>query len=250
MQRIGSTFDFATRLADLDRIRTQRRADRFARYQWPDGTHCAECGDTGFPPETPGTACYCKVGREEQERIERQTKWQSIVPRRFADYTLDTHPNQKAAYAVRQWVAVDAPAGRNLVLLGFTARGKTGLAIGALREMFANGYAVRFATVPDILAQLRPRDDKDQGPAATLYDLQSVPVLLMDDLGAEKMSEWASEQLYVIVNGRYERNLPTIVTSNLSMAEIEKAGGPRIVSRLQEDASILEIAGPDLRSRG
>lgn len=249
-KRVGELIDLPARLATIDQVRQQRRADRFATHQWPEGTHCAECGDTGYPPETPRTPCMiCPIGRQEEDRRTRLARWAALVPTRFVDYSLASHPNRVAANQVRQWVINDAPRGSNLLLSGLTSRGKTGLAVGALRELFAAGKSVRFATVPDLLAALRPRDPGSSGPDVSLYALQASSVLLMDDLGTEKLTEWAMEQIYGIVNGRYERKLPTIVTSNLTIEAIERAVGPRIVSRLREDATILPVTGPDLRSR-
>ena len=84
-----------------------------------------------------------------------------------------------------------------------------------------------------------------QGASQRMEDARCCPVLLLDDLGAEKRSEWTDEQLYRLLNYRYNEGLPTVVASNVTLDKLE----PRIASRLQ-DASLSQIvllAGDDQR---
>jgi DNA replication protein DnaC len=71
--------------------------------------------------------------------------------------------------------------------------------------------------------------------------------LVIDDLGAEKSSEWAREILYLIIDKRYSDLLPTIITSNLSPKELAEKLDDRLVSRLMEDAIVIKIDGKDHR---
>ena len=79
---------------------------------------------------------------------------------------------------------------------------------------------------------------------------KSTPLLILDDIGAEKASEWTQEQLYRIVNFRYEHMLPTVITTNCDGAQLEMALGRRIVSRLIELCRSEERrVGKECRSR-
>ena len=80
--------------------------------------------------------------------------------------------------------------------------------------------------------------------------LTSVDLLHIDDLGAEKRSDWVLEQLYAIVNERYEAQRSMVVTTNLDQAALEDQIGPRTVSRLVEICGDpLPLFGEDLRYR-
>lgn len=103
----------------------------------------------------------------------------------------------------------------------------------------------------DLKLEMRLPDDSER-PAATKIDyLGSHPgVVVLDDLGRERISEWTGEIIYTLVNRRYESRLPTIATSNLSADELVKAGYWPAISRLAEDGELIEVAAKDWRIRG
>jgi DNA replication protein DnaC len=72
-------------------------------------------------------------------------------------------------------------------------------------------------------------------------------VLLLDDLGAEKETEWTQEQLYRVINHRYNEGLPTLIAGNVPLDEIE----PRIASRIRDTriGQVIVLTGPDYRTR-
>jgi DNA replication protein DnaC len=251
MARIGDLVDFPARLAQIGEARQRYRAMMIARHGWPETVNCPSCGDTGRQPDGGNRPCFCEVGQAIEERERQFESWKARCPRRFREFTLASHPNGDAVAAVHRWLSAGVRRGQNLVLSGPVGTGKTGLAIGALRELHLAGWASRYATVPDMLDAMRPRDrnDPDSLLAADLGmgRLQRVRVLLMDDLGAEKESEWAAERLYLVINGRYERKLPTIVTTNKTLVELRDAVGERAISRLTEDSELVHVGGRDLR---
>lgn len=243
---------------DLDQIRQDRRRLRVSlaeQHGWdPDAVTCMFCGDRGYEPGPARRPCLaCEHGRTIGSREQRRQQWTSKVPRRFREYTLEGHPDQAAVAKCRPWIEAESGhggPGRTLVLSGPVGTGKTGMAIGVLRELFIAGKNFRFGTVPDILHGLRP-PEKGQPPPPDqqikIYDLQRVPVLLMDDIGAEKSSEWVAETLYVIANGRYERSLPTILTTNRPISTLRTTVGDRAMSRLLEGCTPVVVDGPDRR---
>lgn len=77
--------------------------------------------------------------------------------------------------------------------------------------------------------------------------LEHTGLLFLDDVGAEKMSEWVDETFYLIVNHRYNRALPTIFTSNLSIADLADRIGDRTVSRIAGMCDVVELVGEDRR---
>jgi hypothetical protein len=126
----------------------------------------------------------------------------------------------------------------NLAILGPARVGKTWEAAAIARILLMDHRVpVTFEAVPTMLERLRPNADG----ASDIGQYQAANVLVMDDLGAEKRSEWTDEQLYRIADFRASRNLPTIVTSNLSPKALTEQYGPRVCGRLFEGAAKLEI---------
>ena len=134
-------------------------------------------------------------------------------------------------------------------LWGGPGNGKTHLAIAALRHRFAKGQGGRFWRVPDFLAFLRAHlavDMENKGVGSEVETIlkayQSANFLLvLDDLGVENQTDWACEQLYRVLDGRYENRAPTIITSNAPLDSLD----PRIRSRFREGWVVCE--GKDLR---
>ena len=126
--------------------------------------------------------------------------------------------------------------------------------MGALREA-QHHYerAVAIYSLPRLLARVRRTYDAETGEQSYLEffeRLTSVDLLHIDDLGAEKSSDWVLEQLYAIVNERYEAQRSMVVTTNLDQDSLEEQIGPRTVSRLVEICGDpLPLFGEDLRYR-
>ncbi len=137
-----------------------------------------------------------------------------------------------------------------LVLVGGNGCGKTHLAAAIANYRLERGDTVCFATVPDLLDELR----STFAPGASeRFDtvfrrLLDVRLLVLDDLGAHQSSPWAQEKLYQIFNHRHLGRMPTVVTTNLEPKEMER----RIASRVLdlEVVVLYEMSAPDYRSGG
>lgn len=108
-----------------------------------------------------------------------------------------------------------------------------------------------WVNVPAALIDLRREFGRtDQDETERIHGLRSHEgVVVLDDLGREKVSDWTAEVLYVLVNARYEAMLRTIVTSNLTRAELTETGYWPVISRLQDRGLIVEVKAPDQRAR-
>lgn len=142
-----------------------------------------------------------------------------------------------------------ADRGRSLILLGPTGTGKTHQAYGAVRDLAITGVSARWVmtTAPDMYAALRPRHGVDSEAEFRRY--RSAPVLLVDDLGASKVTEFTEEINFRLINHRYERQLPTLFTSNALPKELTERLGERVTSRLGQMCQRVTIAGQDRRRR-
>lgn len=136
-----------------------------------------------------------------------------------------------------------------LVLVGGVDRGKTHLAIAVCRERLKRGTPARYAYVPLLLDELRRgfSGDGNDSYEKRFEFFCDVPLLVLDDLGVEKSSEWVQEKLDTIVDYRYIRGLPLVVTTNKPMNELPF----RIASRLQRynPGRIVVIDAPEHRLR-
>ena len=129
--------------------------------------------------------------------------------------------------------------------------GKTHLAVAIAREIILQGRRIEFVYVPKLLLKIRQafRDDH-QGPDELVLIsryAEELPYLVLDDIGVEKMTDWARQTLDVIFYERDAHNLATIITSNLSPDEIEKKIDARISSRIAGMGKIVPLIGPDYR---
>jgi DNA replication protein DnaC len=164
-------------------------------------------------------------------------------PERYR-HALPDHPE------VHSWIGevVASPHdGPSLLLLGLTGRGKTWQAYGALRAVVHAHPGLHWEAAPyaDFVASLRPRPGVDAETEMDRY--RRAELLLLDDLGAAKGSEWVEEVTYRLVSHRYDGMRPTIYVTNLDPTQLRGTLGDRIASRLAETCHQVVLDGPDRR---
>jgi len=133
-----------------------------------------------------------------------------------------------------------------LLLEGGYGCGKTHLAAAIANHAVANGIPTLFITVPDLLDTLRfAFNDPETTFEARFEEVRNADLLVLDDFGTQNATAWAQEKLFQIINYRYINKLPTVITTNLMLDEIES----RIRSRLQDEEFVrrVSITAPDYR---
>lgn len=231
----------------------------------PDG-NCLECGVPVAPflrPPflglsarwlPPNSLCStCAKQRENHERIlkEQQTVDEAFrtsrMSLRFKERTFENfipETNTKTAYEI----ALSYHAQKSgLLFIGACGVGKTHLAAAiANRQIFKT--PTLFISCPDFLMELRSEISRKKNEQRYLFELaKKVRLLILDDIGAEKSTEWVHETLFVLINYRYEQMLPTIFTTNCSLEELEEKLGKRITSRIIEMCRCIQMGGEDWR---
>ena len=187
-------------------------------------------------------ACEC---REVRLRRGRNRGVASVIPRKFQGVSFERPPvsteiEPMVVSYVRSWVddmEANLEAGRGLWLMGDTGTGKTTLAMLVSRLTLEAGRSVAIYSLPKLLSRIRRTFDAETGEQSysDLFErLATVDLLHIDDLGAENRTEWVMEQLYALVNERYESQRSLVVTTNLEEHELEDQIGGRVVSRLVE----------------
>ena len=215
------------------------------------------CDGSGWilGPEDVARPCGC---REQRLRRARNRGVASVIPAKFRGVSFDRPPVTeiepmvvRVVRAFTEDLEANLDAGRGLWLMGDTGTGKTTLAMLVSKAALAADRTVAIYSLPKLLARIRRTYDAEPGGDSYLglFELlTSVDLLHIDDLGAEKRSDWVLEQLYALVNERYESQRSILVTTNLNQEELEEQIGPRTVSRLVEICGeALPLFGVDRR---
>jgi DNA replication protein DnaC len=151
--------------------------------------------------------------------------------------------------------------GNGLYIWGQCGTGKTHLAYAIANALLERKVNVKFAEIVDLLGKARstfngnkPSDDE----YAIIGEYANAELLILDDLGSEKASEWTLQTLYAIVNARYANSRPTVITSNMALETLRKYYGDhdpvgwagKIIGRLEQLSEIVRIDAPDYRREG
>jgi DNA replication protein DnaC len=206
----------------------------------PDG----RCDGSGFlydEDTRKARDCSCRPRRLARRKAR---KLAGVIPRRYQGVSFDRAPvtliEPTVVREVRKYVdglEGNLRDGKGIWFEGDIGTGKTTLAMLISRLALESGRSVAIYSLPKLLSRIRQTYDAEIGEQSYsqfFERLASVDLLHLDDLGVEKQTEWVLEQLYALINERYERQSSLIVTSNLEDDELEKQLGTRVVSRLVE----------------
>lgn len=131
---------------------------------------------------------------------------------------------------------------------GFLITGPTGVGKTYILHALANHfrYSFNFENWVELLQEFKDRMESGYTRDA-IQQLFDKNVLVLDDIGAEKVTEWSTERLYAIINKAYERNHIVLIATNLTPTELREKYGDRIFSRLNEMCTVVELEGKDRR---
>jgi DNA replication protein DnaC len=214
------------------------------------------CDGSGFVVDEEtrtATPCECRPQLVSRRRVRSLN---SVIPRRYRDVSFDRNPVAQMPEAIVRHIRyyirdIDAnlDAGRGLWLTGDPGTGKTSLAMLVSRHALDAGRSVGIFSLPRLLNEIRRtyRDDSEQSYLELLDHLAQVDLLHLDDLGSQSSNEWVLEQLYSVINSRYEAERSVVVTTNLDVQELTKQITARTVSRLEEMCTVIPLHGGDNR---
>jgi DNA replication protein DnaC len=140
-------------------------------------------------------------------------------------------------------------AGVGLALVGDVGTGKTHIAIGIAKIALGLGIEAVFLTMDDLLGRIKRTYDGSGSEQEVMDELAEIPLLVLDDLGAEVPTEWARNRIYTLVNRRWMDQGPLVVTTNLEPDELEARLGTRTMSRLWWSCRGVRLNGDDYRAR-
>jgi len=235
---------------------------------------CQRCGGTGWREVTSAgdrrvVRCEC-FGKVQAQRLVQS----SSIPARYAQCTFDSYQTEgntalaAAKITVENWTAQYPIERTGLLVVGPSGVGKTHLAVAALRQLMSKGVHCQFCDYRELLKQIQ----NSYNPSVQSTELEVLQpvfeseVLLLDDLGAVKPSEWVWDTVSLILNNRYNDNRATLITTNFldgparnsATSGAQAAGreetlgdriGERMRSRLFEMCRLVQIHGKDYRQR-
>lgn len=242
------------------------RSEPFAEQACPLGA----CDGSGWilGPEDVARPCECREQRLKRGRVRGVA---SAIPPRYRGVSFDRPPvsdmsrdmaTRHVVNAVQSFVEdldENLDAGKGMWLMGNTGTGKTTLGMLVAKMALAASKTVAVYFTPKLLTQIRQTyqaTESEDAYEAFFKRLTSVDLLYIDDLGAERHTDWVVEQLYALVNERYENQRSMLVTSNArndveeGRKQLEDQIGSRTVSRLIEICDDpLPLFGPDRREQ-
>jgi DNA replication protein DnaC len=229
-----------------------------------------ECDGDGFVvDEATNTAlpCRCRGERQAARRARAvEGRLRRAIPKRYRDLSFDRHPlnevallHPTASATVRAFAASissNIADGKGLWLAGDKGTGKTSLAYLVSATAARAGHTVLVWNTVDLMNDLR-RSFDPSSPHATSDIVEAactVDLLQLEDLSAARPTEWVLEQLYLIVNRRYEEERTLICTSDMdegdSPYDLEDQVGARTISRILGTCELVPLKGEDMRLKG
>lgn len=150
------------------------------------------------------------------------------------------------------------PEKTGLLIIGSMGTGKTHLAVAIANQVIQTGMPVICMTMIDLLGRIKATYEKPEAHEDDVLRLyKTVPLLVIDDMGKEKPSEWALSQIYTIINSRYEEYMPIVITSNYGMENLIARLSPNddlttaraTIDRLREMCVGIQMQGESWRGK-
>lgn len=216
---------------------------------------CPDCQDTGF---SDGKMCHCL------KQLQRSIAYKNLsmdVPLEkctFSSFSLDYYKDDASArkqmesilQACKTYAERFRASSSSLLFKGNTGLGKTHLSLAIAGEVIQKGFGVIYGSA-QTFAQALEKERFDRRDPEEFSDTQSQLVscdlLILDDLGTEFPSAYVNAVLYDIVNSRMLAEKPTIISTNLSLPELEKRYSSRFASRITGYYGAMEFLGHDVR---
>ena len=196
--------------------------------------------------------CRCRVQRV---ALAKARSLSAVIPKRYQDVAFDRPPvtgiDRAIVSATRRFAdTIDGQldTGRGLWFMGPVGTGKTTLAMLVSKAALKAGRSVAIYSLPRLLNEIRDTHRAERSHVDLLDRLTAVDLLHIDDVGAERTTDWVLEELYSIVNARYEDQRSIVITTNILDREaLCEQITERTVSRLTEMCEELPLLGDDHR---
>lgn len=199
---------------------------------YTDGTEIPGMHDNETPAPEYAKAVRCACGRAEDDDRLMEFLWKQAGipagPWRFTDYRVDGEQMAYAKESVIAWCSGQSDY-QWLFMVGLVGTGKTHLCCAAVSALVGARIHVSYQWVPDLIDSLK-RGFEDGSYEEQMAHLRNVEVLVLDDLGAVRPTEWADGEVLKLIDWRYREQAPLLVTTNVKLEQLEA----RTLDRLQD----------------
>jgi len=215
---------------------------------------CPICLDRGIVLEGDiAHPCSCMQSKKIENQFRHARISRELMNCRLDKFRFDYYSSEmtdvhregavRALKAAKSFVddCLRTPYGLGIMFTGPVGSGKTYLAASIANELMDSHLKVLFLVVPDLLDELRATYKSDLNELDLLDTARTIPILILDDLGAHNYTDWTRNRLYSIINYRLNEQLPTVITSNLSLDEMEDYIGIRTTSRIIQSSRIFRL---------
>ena len=230
-------------------------------FRGPDGLlYCGVCKepkesilpDMDFP-----VPCACRCKRDERDKEAEEKRREQNEQRRDLCFSspqlklcrIEKADNSKAAQTVRKYIAIwETVKAENIGLLlwGGVGTGKSYLAACIANAVIDDGDSARMRTLGEVILGVQESAEKNK----YITELCNKPLLVLDDLGAERDTTFGAEVIYTLIDKRYQAGKPLVVTTNISLLEMkqsEETGKSRLYDRILEMCVPVKVDGESRR---
>lgn len=214
---------------------------------------CPKCRDTGY---VNGVICSCYEELLKKISYEALSKQTPLQLSGFEDFDISLYKDSAARQKMskildycKEYAEKFDTDSVSLFMYGETGLGKTHLSLAIAEKAIKKGFNVVYGSANDFFSMIeRERFGRSELPDGTTEEkLMSCDLLILDDLGAEYITKLSVAELYSIINSRMARELPTIISTNVALDELEKIYNNRITSRIIGTYQMLHFVGNDIR---
>ena len=250
---------------NLQRERAELLVGAGYPYDWlDDKPECPHCGDSGYLSD--GSVCRCLMAAYTREQNRRLSKLLDLGGQSFDSFSFDWYDtvawpeyglsplaNMELIYEIcSDFARKFRSQTESLLFTGSPGLGKTFLSACIAREVSDQGFSVVYDTAGHIFQQFESgkfgRDNPyEEDPDREINRYLNCDLLIMDDLGTEMLTTFVQSAFYRIVNDRLLARKKTVLSTNLSLEELQRRYGGAVRSRLEGEYRILQFFGKDIR---
>ncbi|WP_243112887.1 ATP-binding protein [Caproiciproducens galactitolivorans] len=218
---------------------------------------CKKCSDTGY---IDGRMCSCMKKLLRAQAYENLNKLTPLSLSTFESFSLDYYPDiaengresprrimEKVFYNCQNYARNFSLSSPSLIMQGGTGLGKTHMSLAIANTAIKKGFGVVYCSVNNIITQLEHEHFGRDAQGDTDRLLLECDLLILDDLGTEFRSAFSCAEIYNIVNTRLMTQKPTIISTNLSLQELQERYTERFASRIMGDYVRVLFCGKDNR---
>ena len=221
--------------------------------------NCPLCNDKGY---VNGNYCECIKRIAKHLTFEEMSRKMPITDQKFENFDLKFYSDKPDANGIvprkvmtgilkmaKEYCINFSGSSPNLLFMGNTGLGKTHISLSIVSEIIEKGFGVIYGSAQNLFSEVEKEHFSYSGNTEKIDALLNVDLLVIDDLGTEFLSSFAQSVFYNIVNTRILNNHPTIISTNLSISEIEQKYSPRISSRFIGNYQMIKFFGTDIRQQ-